>query len=182
MNRLDGFTLIELMIVVALVGIIMSFAVLGFDILQRQSLASATTGFLADLQTVRMNALTKSSAPDSRGFGLRFLTNDSYRIFEFVDNGANNFIYETDDTEKVDYEKTLSSGITVTLQAAGTPVGLDNALLYDKRGMVRSNTWSSVTNRTYVLRHPKVAGAKCVTVSMVRIRGGNWNGTDCDLQ
>lgn len=190
MNREKGFTLVELLIVVALMGIMISLASLGFDVLHRQRLSSAAVELLADLQTVRMNALTKRSNPASRGFGLRFLDDsyNAYRTFEFIDDGAgtpadaDNYEYN-DGEEVVDFEKELGAGVEVKIGASGDdPFGREKALLYDKRGMVRNSTWSSVAGRTYVLTHPNVANAKCVTVSRVRIRGGSWNGTSCDIQ
>jgi len=189
MNKQNGFTLIELMIVIALMGIMFSLASLGFDLLHRQRLSSAAVELLADLQTVRMSALTKSSDSASRGFGLRFLDDsyNSYRTFEFTDNGegtpgnADNYVYDEGE-EVVDFEKTLGAGVVVHIGASGEPFGLDKTLLYDKRGMVRDSTWSSVAGRTYVLTHPSVSQARCVTVSLARIRGGIWNGTSCDLQ
>lgn len=183
-----GVTLVELLIVVAIVAVMFSIASVGFDGWKKRRLMTATTDLLADLQFVRMSALTESSDdPDARGFGLRFLGNNQYKIFEFIDDETTDFTYEGETEESDRYEKNLSGGITVESGTA-TPLiklngGVDEAvLLYDKKGMRRSFNWSSVAGRTYVLRHPGVNKARCVTVAQVRIREGVWNGSACELR
>lgn len=177
----NGFSLIEVLTVIAVVGVLVSMVSIGPGILQRRDLQTSSTKLYADLQAIRISALTKNSDPDSLGFGLRFIDGNSYQVSEFIDSGLNDYSYEADDGEVLDFENTLSSGVTVTIGAAGTPVGQDKALLYDKRGMARSSNWAAVTDRTYVLSHLSLSTKKCVTVSIVRIREGSWDGTDCTL-
>ena len=173
----NGVTLLELLVIVAIFGVLASIAFLGLDGWHRSRLGAATGALLADLQTARMNAMTESSDPDGRGFGLRFLDNQSYKVFEFVDNGVTDFTYEGAAEEAGGYENRVGNGISITLGAAGSPAGVSNTLLYDKRGMGRTSNWSSVIPRTYVVRHSSLARARCITVSQVRIREGIWNGS-----
>jgi prepilin-type N-terminal cleavage/methylation domain-containing protein len=182
--RQDGVTLVELVVVIAIVGVLVSIASLGLNVWHKSRLGAATAELLADMQTVRMNALTESSNLATRGFGLRFMTDDSYKIFEFVDSGATDFNYEGVSEEVGGYEKTLGAGLTVTLGASGDPTGTTKAVLYDKRGLGRSFNWSTVSGNTYVLRHPNVDRARCITFSAVRIREGVWNDSTstCTLQ
>lgn len=179
-----GFTLIEVLTVVAIIGILISIASVGWDILRRQNLSSATTELLADLQAVRLNAMTQSTGSNSRGFGLRFLTNGSYKVFEFVDNGTTAFTYQGTSEESGGYSNVLPDNITVSIGASGSPINLNSGvdeevLLYDKRGITRTYNWSSFGSRTYVLHHSNLAQAKCIAISTVRIREGRWDGSDC---
>ncbi|MDT8421528.1 MAG: prepilin-type N-terminal cleavage/methylation domain-containing protein [Desulfuromonadales bacterium] len=176
-TRQDGVTLLELIVVVAVFGVLASIAFLGLDGWHRSRLVAATGTLLADLQTTRMNAMTESSDDDSRGFGLRFLDNQSYKVFEFVDNGVTDFTYEGAAEEVGGYDTEVGNGITITLEESGNPAGVTNALLYDKRGMSRTPNWSSVAGRSYVLRHSSLNQARCIAISQVRIREGIWNSS-----
>lgn len=173
-----GVTLVELLIVITIAGVLAAIASLGLDGWHRSRLVAATGGLLADLQTTRMSAMTESSDLASRGYGLRFLTDGSYKVFEFVDKGTTPYVdfnYEDTTEETGGYEKVLGSGLSIKLGASGDPTGTSNAILYDKRGMSRTNNWSSVSNRTYVVRHSSLDRARCVAISQVRIREGVWN-------
>lgn len=188
LNEQNGVTLLELLVVLAIVAVMVSIGSVGLDGWKKRRLMTATSDLLADLQFVRMSALTESSDdPDARGFGLRFLANNQYKVFEFIDSGTTDFTYQGDAEESDRYEKNLSGGITVESGTA-TPLidlnsGVDEAvLLYDKKGMRRSYNWSSVAGRTYVLRHPGVDTVRCVTVAQVRIREGVWDGSACNLR
>lgn len=179
-----GFTLIELLLVVTIIGILVTISNLGWGILMSQRLSSTAAELLVDLQAVRLNALTQSSETTSRGYGLRFETAGSYKVFEFIDSGATDFKYEGVGEEKRTFDKELPDSISVTIGAAASPInmvsGVDQkVLIYDKRGMVRDHTWSAAANRTYVLKHSRVAQARCVVISRVRIREGLWNGASC---
>jgi len=181
MTKQDGVTLLELIVVLAIFGIVASLATLGLDGWHRSRLVSATGGLLSDLQTVRMSAMTESSALNGRGFGLRFIDNNSYKVFEFVDKGTTPYVdfnYE-DTTEEVGgYENELGNGISIDPDPTG------QIILYDKRGMSRTTNWSSVANKTYVVRHSSLAQGRCVTISQVRIREGVWNATtsNCEVR
>lgn len=72
--RTRGFTLVEMLVVIALVAILGTVAVPGFrDLLQNQRLASATSDFVAALSLARSEAIKRSQAvavsPQGQGWG-----------------------------------------------------------------------------------------------------------------
>lgn len=171
-----GFSLMEMLIVIALIGTVASILIMNSGFVQRQQLTAASRGLYSDLQKIRQDALTRGSVANSRGFGIRFASNASYSIFEFNDADGD-FTYDGAGEESGAVQKTLSS-VTITIGAAGDPT--NNILIYDKRGMTRTVNWSSAGGRTYVLRATGgVSQARCVSVSTVRIREGVWNGASC---
>lgn len=175
MKSEGGFSLIEMLIVLAIIGIVAAIATMNSDFVQRHQLTAASRGLYSDLQKIRQDALTRGSVANSRGFGLRFASNTTYSTFEFNDADGD-YTYDGTGEESGAAQKTLSS-VTVTIGAAGDPT--NNVLIYDKRGMTRAVNWSSAGGRTYVLRATRVSQARCVSVSTVRIREGLWNGASC---
>ena len=175
MKSESGFSLIEVLIVIALIGIVAAIATMNSDFVQRHQLTAASRGLYSDLQKIRQDALTRGSVANSRGFGIRFASNTSYSTFEFNDADGD-FTYDGTGEESGAAQKTLSS-VAVTIGDAGDPT--NNVLIYDKRGMTRAVNWSSAGGRTYVLRATRVSQARCVSVSTVRIREGVWNGASC---
>jgi type II secretion system protein H len=61
MKRINGFTLIEMMVVLAILGIVMSIAVPSYlDLIDKQRLKEATESFYSTLQSARSLAKTRS--------------------------------------------------------------------------------------------------------------------------
>lgn len=190
-HRIDskGYSLVEVLVVVALVGVIATIATMGSDFVQKHRLTAASRELLGDLQKIRQDAMTRSNpalGANSRGFGIRFSSNTTYTTFEFNDC-TGDFIYDANGCagnreEAGTSQKTLPSSVTVTIGDAGDPTG--NILIYDRRGMARdNNNWNAVGGggRTYVLRRAGVAEVRCVTVTPVRIREGRWDGANCNI-
>ncbi len=179
----SGVTLIELLIVIAILGVLAALATVGFGLSKQQRLATVTKEFHSDLQKARLDAMTQSSSTETRGYGLLFPADGSYRIFEFVDSGASgftDFVYDGAAEEVDATEKETTSTINITIGASGTPTGAANALIFDKRGFVRSKNWGMVSSRIYVLAMQGVADRRCVSLSRTRIREGSWDGSNCN--
>lgn len=176
-----GITLIELMVVVAIIGIAAAMATIGSGYIQRHRLAAASRELLGDLQKIRQDAMTRGSAANSRGFGIRFVSNNSYAIFEFVENIlTNNFAYDVGEEAGV-RPRNLPTSLTVTIGNSTDPTG--DVLIYDKRGMARATNWVQITagGKIYVLRLAGVAEVRCIMVDPVRIREGTWDGANCSI-
>ncbi|PLX85712.1 MAG: hypothetical protein C0617_03255 [Desulfuromonas sp.] len=184
-----GFTLMELLIGIAVAGILASIAYLGSGFLDKYRLTAASRELLADLQWVRQNAVTRSTPDDpsdpdhaNHGFGIRFDSASQYTLFEFNDDqtGAKEFFkYEGAAEESGPRVKDLPQGATVTKGAAANPTG--EVLLYGRNGMARDRNWST-TDATFVLRLHEVSPPRCVVISAVRIREGVWIDGACDAR
>lgn len=166
-----GFSLIELLIVIALIAIIAAIATLGSQSYQSRNLVAASEQLYSDMQKIRMDAMTRSSQANSRGFGIRFNSSTAYTIFEFNDvNG--NFIDDSGEEVTVK-QTTMPSNATVTVNNATDPTG--SVRIYDKLGMIRDTAWNK-TAIIYVVRLAGVSQARCVWLDTVRIREGSWDG------
>lgn len=184
MKNQSGFTLIELMIVVAILGALITVVALtSTSYLKRQSLSASSREVLSDLQKVRMDALTRGSSGNNRGFGIRFASNTEYFSFEFND-ANNNFVYNGASEELSAKAKRLPNNVTIKRWNGSSLVSPNSSdadvLLFDKRGLLRDNNLSAILGNTFVLELSGVWPSRCVVLSPVRIREGVWNGTACD--
>ena len=89
LNDKKGITLIEVVIVLAIIAILASLTAVGPGFIRNENISRVSRELLGDLQRARQDAMTRSEAPDSRGFGIRFASNTSYVIFEFSDINTN---------------------------------------------------------------------------------------------
>ncbi len=189
MSNSRGFTLVELIVTVAVAGTLAVTAYLGNDFLVKHRIRSASRDFYATLQTLRQDAMSKSTANTSIGHGLRFNSPTSYTIFEFLD-ADNDYEYDAGEEAGAGSRK-FPDGMVVRIKdgtdlkdPTHADVAAFNPLIFDRRGLTRGATWSSAAGRTYVFEHPIVAQSTCVTISLVRIREGLWDqgATDCVIQ
>jgi len=176
--------MVELLIVVTLVAIVAAIAMMGRETYQGHQLKAASQQLYGDLQKIRVDAMTKSSAANSRGFGIRFTSGSAYTAFEFND-ADNNFTDAGTTTEETNTRNiTLRSGITVTLGDTTTPpTGTGNVLIFSKQGLPKDNTWAQL-NRNYVIQLSGVNQIRCVNIANVSIREGVWNAasSSCAIQ
>lgn len=174
-----GVTLIELLVVIALIAIVTAIASLNSDFIKTNRVSAATRTLLADLQTTRLDAMTKGTAANSRGYGIVFDSGSGYTLFEFNDVNTD-YAYAGAGEQAGARSRTLSNGVTVTTQAGTSPAG--DVLIYDRRGLVRNNTWATLaTNRIYLLTMPGASQTKCIQIEATRIREGIWSGGACSV-
>lgn len=173
-----GFSLMEVLIVIAIVGFLGSMVSLGGDFVVKQQIRNTSREFLAELQKVRQDALTKRSGATDLGFGLRFASNAGYILFEFEDIDGE-FDYDDAGEESGGVSTGLPFNMSVTIGADGDPAG--SVLIYDHRGVPRNPDWSVMSGRTFVFHHPNLNTPRCVEVATAWIKEGTWDGAKCSL-
>lgn len=174
----NGYSLVELLLVILIIGIASSLAIMGNDIVKKNKLTSASKGLYADLVKLRMDAMTRSTVATTKGFGVNLTSSNAYYTFEFTDTD-NDFSYDAGE-EAGAISKSMPD-VAVTVQNA---TGNADLLFFDKRGMARSSSATAAQNwisgsRVFVITLPSIADRRCVEISDVRIREGTWNGISC---
>ncbi|MBI5874444.1 MAG: prepilin-type N-terminal cleavage/methylation domain-containing protein [Deltaproteobacteria bacterium] len=189
-NASKGFSLIEMLLVIAIIMIIAAIATTGSGSYRSRQLRAASMQLYGDLQKTRVDAMTKSTANrGSRGFGIRLNSSSSYAIFEFQDDpnntgvvagSDNNFHDDGGAEEALVKSTTLPDGVTVTVGAVCS--GCDaNVLIFNKQGLAKGTTWAG-GGRTFIVQLSGIADARCLVLADVRIREGIWNGSKCTKQ
>ncbi len=185
--------MIELMVIIAIIGILAGMSALSMDYIRKERVLSKTKEVLADLQGARMDGMvtgptaTTGSIPFMRGGGIRFVNSNSYIIFKFNDCNQD-YDYDVDgcssSREEADsHTITMPTGIELKRVTGGALESPNNdltkdILIFDRFGQPRQASWA-VGNRTLVVMHQTAGHKKCISISTSRIRQGNWNGTDC---
>jgi prepilin-type N-terminal cleavage/methylation domain-containing protein len=174
-----GFSLIELLIGIAIFGIVVTLATMSWSSAKNADLTAVTRQLHSDLQAIRADAMTRSTSTDSRGFGIRFTSPNAYELFEFNDTNAS-FTWDNVGEEAGVVKKTFPSSITVTKSASDAVAG--DIRIYDRHGLMHTGNWSSAVGVTYVLRGSGTTQARCISVDEIRIREGIWDGGSCNVQ
>lgn len=188
----SGFSMIELMVIIAIIAILAVMATLSFDMIKRYTVSSATRELLADVQRVRINAMTvgpNTSVPQMRGAGIRFVNNRSYVTFKFNDC-TQDFTYQADGCtgstrEEAEAEtRNVPASLELLLSTGGAPATPANAVsdirIFDRMGLLRLGVdWSPAGTTIVILRHTGIGYARCVTIGTSTAAEGVWNGSSC---
>lgn len=182
-NNEYGFSLLEVLIVLTIIGTLAAMATLGMDFVRRERVVSASRMLLADLQRARGQSLTSAppeAMPNMRGFGVNFISSNSYSTFTFDDRVVPAFQYN-DPTEAFNVRTTdLPSSVQLTINGAAPN---NKILIFDRFGTPRHGDSWGVGLMTIVVTDPGVASdARCIVVSEARIREGNYAGGTCYQQ
>lgn len=176
-----GVTLLELIIVMAILAILVTLSSLGTDLIQRERVRSATRELLADLQRLRIDAMTR----DARGAGIRFESSGSYVLFQFNDcNQDGNYDHDTcggDGREEANaIVRTMPK--SVILRKTNLVDNINGEVcIFDRFGTPRQKTggFGIMTIIVRNERDPKIV--RCVKLSVNRVIEGRWTGTKCNL-
>lgn len=194
-----GFTLIELLVVAAIIIIVSALAFVGPAFLSSDKITGYTRELLGDLQRAREDAMIRSVAANSRGFGVRFLinpdppNNPQYVIFEFDDcNG--DYTYDSDGCgggreEANTTTRDLSTNYELLLTSdAAFAVPNNDVIIYDYLGIPRAADWGMWIDGFDGFRIRQdptkydagdIVTEKCISISLNRIREGVWENNDC---
>ena len=186
LNNNKGVTLIELMVVVAIIAILVGMAALSMDFIRGERATSATRELLADLQKARVDALTTGpsttagNTPQLRGFGVRFASTTSYTTFAFNDSN-DNAAYSGTGEEINAATRSVSSNLSIQLSVhTDYPI-----IIFDRFGFPTScktdGTVLSDTDGTRIIlvREITTNKTKCIRITTNTVREGAWNGTSC---
>ncbi len=177
-GNMKGITIVELLVVVAVAALLSGFAFLGVDMVQQERLNAAARELYADLQGVRLNAMTQNG----KGYGIRFESAHTYVIFKFEDCNADS-TYDGNTCpggtreEQVIARRNLPSGIVIR-KTNGSIVSND-VRIFDNFGSPRQANWGMGPMTILVRNSPDTGAARCVSISMNRIRESVWNGSEC---
>jgi len=178
-----GFTLIELMVVIAIIGIMVGIATLSMDFVKKEWVSSANKNLLADIQKARVDAMTTGSSttnPFVRGVGVRIETSSSYVFFIFNDCNEN-YTYDTTgcggQREEVANAVTKTISSTVSLKLNNLTTDPNNTILiFDRLGTPRATDWTEIAAMNIITTsNANIGYRKCVMVTAYKIREGVWD-------
>ena len=195
-----GFTLVELIVVVAIIGILATFAALGVMVVRKETVTSRAKEVFADLQKARADAMTQgvsATAPVKHGVGIRFSSPTSYVLFSFNDiiplavaplpiTASGNYWYDND-TEEANPQTVNFTSVEILIVNGGVltppPFPPNDTIIFDRFGYPRQPDWQLIQNRIIALINPNLAGyTRCINIQSNSIREGFLNGNLCTEQ
>ncbi len=159
-TRRGGFTLLEILIVVGIVGVITMLAVTAFEgFNEKYRVEGETKQLFADLMDARGRAMQRN-----RAFFVRITTN-GYRTYEDSSPAPDgNGVFDSTSDALV-ANVTVRHAITTVLAGGGDITFNRNGIANDN-GIIR---FASTTQADY----------DCITVQATRIKMGQFNGGTC---
>lgn len=162
-----GFTLLELIITISIMGILMATATLSFNSFQKKSrFDSQMKAMFADLADARTRAFTQKKV-----HGIIFQPN-SYVMKSYSSEVEYKFTADAVANGVVLMSKSLAYGITKTNTTTAF-TGTNSAILFDTTGFT-----TTATGFTVVVNPVNVSPSNnCVVISASRVNMGKWNAT-----
>ncbi|HUJ19488.1 MAG TPA: prepilin-type N-terminal cleavage/methylation domain-containing protein [Nitrospirota bacterium] len=181
-----GFSLVEVVVVVAIIGILAAISMESMDLVRRERVSSASKRLLGDLQGVRMDAMSTgpSGTMDAmqyiRGAGIRLVSSSQYVTFKFNDCNQD-YIYSSTSCTGSTPEEYLSTTVTLPNNVQLFTAPTSTIVLFDHLGMAHKYDWTSLGGSpiVFVVQWPSLA-SYCINVSNNKIREGSWDGTTCN--
>jgi prepilin-type N-terminal cleavage/methylation domain-containing protein len=192
-GQAKGVTLIELVVVLAIVSVLAALAAIGPGFISTEKVRNATKELLADFQLMRHYAMMQgpdAAVSDLRGYGIRFESKNRYRLFRFNDSNQN-FSYDgvaeespLTSGENASRQRNIPAPLDLKVKSGESLADPENAIvIFDHLGMPRQANFG-VQQISIVIQHPDMGevAKQCVTVSYNRIREGEWDGSACRQQ
>jgi prepilin-type N-terminal cleavage/methylation domain-containing protein len=198
-----GYSLIELIIVVAILAILLSVASPSMDFIRRERVTSHMREMVADIQKTRSDAISSFQtntvlAPFKRGSGIRFASPTSYVKFDFNDSipamaaggtSTGNFLYDGIAEEVSQMTKTFTSTqIQIWMpQDGGFHAPANDIVIFDRAGLPHQADWRSIgmdnVPVTITIRDPALPAdyTRCIFIRAMLIQEGFWNVGACNM-
>jgi len=139
-NKVKGYTLVEMLVVIVIIGILISMATIGINAFLRNSkLNEYRDGFLSMVEEARTRSIV--SVPHA----IEFVNGSNYRLVRLNDVN-NNFIVDGSEGNTVIESASLKSDYTIswnrdTSGADPCTDASDSLLWFDRKGIPRCNNW-----------------------------------------
>jgi hypothetical protein len=132
---------------------------------------------------------TDTGVPQLRGFGIRFESAHSYRLFRFNDSNMNSLYDGVSEEASLSEDGAISETmipqpIELRIKSRGTLIEPeDDVLIFDHLGIPRQVNFG-FSQLSVVIQNPNVIDnqKKCISISFNRIREGIWDGSNCQEQ
>jgi prepilin-type N-terminal cleavage/methylation domain-containing protein len=189
-----GFTLVELLVVLLIIGILLTISTMDMGFAHRSRVTSGTRQLLSDLLATRLDGMVSgpSGIADAmqymRGGGIRLVSTTQYATFRFNDC-SQNYQYDAAGCSGLPEETNpqtfnLPRDVEIKRVVGGALVSPTNSvndiIMFDHLGLLRDYQWNSnLSSLVIVVQYspsPSVA-SNCIFVRANRIREGSWNDT-----
>ncbi len=177
-----GFTLIEMLITIAILAIVLAIAAMSSSYVKRERVTSKGRELVAELQRLRSDAITQGTTINIHGTGMRF-TLSQYVRFTFNDQSIPpnppNYQYDNAAEELNPETRDLAPAQVVRILIGATlfaPAFPNNVIIFDHFGFPRQPDWTIINDMAVVLQDPSMTDyTRCVRIQTGRIREGIWN-------
>jgi prepilin-type N-terminal cleavage/methylation domain-containing protein len=163
--QVRGFTILEMMIVISIVGVLMGFAGFSMQVFERRYYVERQVRqLLADMMHARTRALEANKAC------FVTMSSNSYQITEDTNESGG---ISPDSGDMVLGQ--LTKQFRYQSQWTGT-------IIMDPKGIISVSTHPLLSNASFAIRFDTAGGSPdydCISVGPTRMRAGKWNGNKC---
>lgn len=184
MKAQSGFTLVELMVVVAIIGIVLAIATMNFT---QWNDKYTVESYTKEIHSILMKA--RNDAANTNTQNLVTLAANQVQVTQ--DDDGDGIVEATDGNDVVDPgEPTITKPYPRFVLSSNVGGGLPTTIVFDRRGMTDNIQTINIPSRTLnpAGYSPNASpGVDCVVVATTRINMGRWDpaqpaGQECVQQ